>query len=77
MGFFAIICGKENEASRDGKIEWRREGAIWSEGVTNGTIELLVGRGSGRFDINDTGSNGFAYGDWFIIFQRLGYCFFV
>ena len=77
MGFFAIIFGKENEASRYGKIKWRREGVIWGEGVTNGTIELLVGRGSGRVDINDTSSNGFAYGDWFIIFQRLGYCFFV
>ena len=69
MSFFAIINGKENEDSR-GK-------ASWGEGVTNGTSELLVWCGSGRVDINDTGSNGFAYGDWFVIFQRLGYCFFV
>ena len=41
----------------------KTEGAIWGKGVTNGTSELLVGRGSGRVDINDTGSNGFAYGD--------------
>ena len=55
----------------------KTEGAIWGKGVTSGTSELLVGRGSGRVDINDTGSNGFVYGDWFIIFQRLGYCVFI